>query len=410
MTTTAAAKEEDLLLNKNTVAEEKESSLCSKIGRFVLNNYLPLSLIFFVVLGALLPQLGHALDHKATRYICVIYIFMYCGLYLRTGEIKEALLAYKAVIWGIISILGITCIVGGQLTALLISRDPYNGGSYNTSSNSSIHNETESHHDLLGPIEFRYGLQIYVIMPCTISSGVVMVSQLNGHFALAILLTVVTNITAVLTIPLYVKWMLVPESDVQFDVPALLLKLTLTILIPIIVGKCLGLIKPLRKFLDIPKHKMILKLINTTFLAFIVWFTVSTTGVEGKLDQLTVVSILFVIGWAIAMHLLFLLINTVASFVLRLEVDQRKCIIILASQKTLAVGVSIIVFLPKSLGEAGLIAIAIVISHITTLLFDSLLIGLWLNYERNREQQKSVINDKDEAYVIKNEIIKNDDL
>lgn len=51
------------------------------------------------------------------------------------------------------------------------------------------------------------------------------------------------------------------------------------------------------------------------------------------------------------MHTLFIIINVVATIILRLPKDQQKCIIILASQKTMAVGVSVIAFLPENLGE-----------------------------------------------------------
>ena len=43
-------------------------------------------------------------------------------------------------------------------------------------------------------------------MPTTVSSGVVLTQQANGNYALALLLTVITNTTAVFTIPPMLKW------------------------------------------------------------------------------------------------------------------------------------------------------------------------------------------------------------
>ena len=85
-------------------------------------------------------------------------------------------------------------------------------------------------------------------------------------------------------------------------------------------------------------------------MVVIIWVTVSSTSYKGQLQQLTIVSVLFLIGWAIGIHLLFIIINFLATVALRLPKDQQKCIIILASQKTLAVGVSLLAFLPDTLG------------------------------------------------------------
>ena len=50
------------------------------------------------------------------------------------------------------------------------------------------------------------------------------------------------------------------------------------------------------------------------------------------------------------MHVLFIIINFLATVVLRLPKDQQKFIIILASQKTLGAGVSLLPFLLDALG------------------------------------------------------------
>lgn len=60
--------------------------------------------------------------------------------------------------------------------------------------------------------------------------------QLNGHFALAVLLTVVCNIVGIFTVPPFLKWLLFQNLSVSFNIPALLLKLSLTILLPVIVS------------------------------------------------------------------------------------------------------------------------------------------------------------------------------
>ena len=60
--------------------------------------------------------------------------------------------------------------------------------------------------------------------------------QLNGHVGLAVLLTAVCNIFGILTIPTSLKWLLFQNLSVSFNIPTLLLKLSLTMLLPVIVS------------------------------------------------------------------------------------------------------------------------------------------------------------------------------
>ena len=62
-------------------------------------------------------------------------------------------------------------------------------------------------------------------MPTTVSSGVVLTQQANGNYALALLLTVITNTSAVFTIPPMLKWLAKFTSDVELDIAALIAKL-----------------------------------------------------------------------------------------------------------------------------------------------------------------------------------------
>lgn len=155
----------------NSKLQEKHAERNVWIGKlrdFVLKYFLPISLIVAVVFGTLVPAPGVFLNHKATAYICISLMFLYSGLYLRSSAIKDAVKAYKAYIWGFLSILGVTCVIGGQLTKLLDFDDQPNR------SNKVYLNDTNQQHSL-GPFEFKIGLILYTSMPCTVASGVIMV-------------------------------------------------------------------------------------------------------------------------------------------------------------------------------------------------------------------------------------------
>ena len=158
---------------------QKPPTFLNTVKAVVFKNLFPISLVFFVALGILAPEPGVFFSKLPTHYVCVIGVFLHSGLKLKTGEVTDAFKAFKALIWGVICILLITPIIGGHLTGLL----PYtvtkghattNGVEINGSSPSTGgHSEGSS---VLGPVFFQIGMQIYFIVPCTISSGVILVS------------------------------------------------------------------------------------------------------------------------------------------------------------------------------------------------------------------------------------------
>ena len=159
--------------------------ICERIFFFLFRNYLALGLAFLVIFGVLVPAPGVFLSRFPTHYVCIVGIFFHSGIKLRTGEVKEAVKAYKALILGIICILLMTPIIGVKLTSLLPFDEenhdvvaPENGNSINvTNETTTIHTlEYREGDSILGSVAFRTGIQIYFVVPCTISAGMVMVS------------------------------------------------------------------------------------------------------------------------------------------------------------------------------------------------------------------------------------------
>ena len=174
---------EDSLTAKST--EQTRPPLWRRAKAAVFKNFLPICLIFFLVLGIAVPQPGVFFSELPTQYVCVVGLFLHSGLKLKTGEVKDALKSFKALLWGIICILFITPLIGGQLTGLMPYQQtgsakensvPLNG---NHSSNNATPSPTRHHLEgssILGPALFQIGIQIYFIVPCTISAGVILVS------------------------------------------------------------------------------------------------------------------------------------------------------------------------------------------------------------------------------------------
>jgi len=214
---------------------EQREPLWRRAKAVVLKNFLPISLIFFLIFGILVPEPGVFFSELPTQYVCVVGIFFHSGLKLKTGELKEAFKSIKALIWGIVCILLITPIIGGQLTGLLpYSVTKHHGGNSTNNTSSPDGNNFEGS-SILGPALFQTGMQVYFIVPCTIAGGVILTAQAGGAVALSVMLTVVCNLAAVFTVPPLVSWIIAFEN-VKLDSVKLLIKLVLTVLLPLLVS------------------------------------------------------------------------------------------------------------------------------------------------------------------------------
>jgi len=169
---------------EDNVQEQKpKESLLKRILNFTIKNYLPLSLMFLVFFGILVPAPGAFLAKYPSHYVCIVGLFLHSGIKLKTGEIKEALRAYRALFLQMVIILFLTPVIGVSLTGLLDFEgniNPSKPSSSNfTNITQDVGNETNEQSikiSIMGPEAFKIGIQMYFVVPCTISAGVVLVS------------------------------------------------------------------------------------------------------------------------------------------------------------------------------------------------------------------------------------------
>lgn len=250
---------------------------------------------------------------------------------------------------------------------------------------------------VLGPLEYKYGLVLFFIMPCTISSGVVMITQMNGNVALALFLTVIGNIIGIFTVPLLLKLFVMSSLSVQLDITSLIWKLFLTLFLPLLVGKLLRFISKVRNFVQ--PRKPISKIISTTLLDILIWTKISTTSQAGLLSTLTFINAIFLLGWALLVHIIFLIVNAACCWILQLPYEQKKSVIIVASQKTLAVAIPVASFLPSAMGSKGVMIIAMILSHFIMLVFDAILVAVWQNMDLKKSREVDIQMEEMEGMV-----------
>jgi predicted Na+-dependent transporter len=91
----------------------------------------------------------------------------------------------------------------------------------------------------------RAGLTAFAIGPSTLAQGQTLVAQAGGNTALALMLLVLTNVLAIITVPFLFKAILSTEvaaGSISLDSIQLLISLVITMLAPAVAGKaCRGL-------------------------------------------------------------------------------------------------------------------------------------------------------------------------
>ena len=196
----------------------------------------------------------------------------------------------------------------------------------------------------------------------------------GGNAALALLLTVGSNLLGILTVPFAVKLILASE-DFNLDALSLLLKLLITILTPLCFGKALRHSnKKLAQFAKEQKQKF--SMANSLCLILIVWQTLSKAQPQ-VIDQ-KAGDLLLLIAGGIGIHLVFLMVNFFFISLLRMETEEYRAVLLCSSQKTLPIAVTVINFLPEPYeGYHGLLVVPCVVSHLVQILIDSVIVSHW---------------------------------
>ncbi len=316
--------------------------------KFLQKQFLPVGLLTVALAGLAMPQPGIYMAQLPTQYIAVSLIFFISGLLLRTDEILVAVSAWPATLWGCLSILLITPLVG----ALIAVRLP------------------------LEPV-FQIGLVLFCCMPTTLSSGIALTAQARGNVALALLLTVLTNIVGIFTVPFALALLLNPVlqtvGPVELSVADLMAKLCLSILLPLAIGKYL------RHFVEdwANAQRTRLSLASNVALISVPWMKFSQSS--ERLAQVAPLELLLLVLSGLAIHGLYLLLNMGAVRVLPVGWPEGKAVVLLASQKTLPVAMTVLAFLPVPDETKGLIAIPCITFHLGQIFVDAFLATHWGN-------------------------------
>lgn len=289
--------------------------------------------------------------------------FFISGLTLRADEARQALQCPLAMIYGLGSVLFLT-----SSLAPVVLRLPFL------------------------PQEAAIGLAVFCCMPTTLSTGVVLTQAVRGNAAVALLLTVTSNLLSVLSVPLLLQCALGPAAGAvagSFSPVAIARSLAWSVLCPLLAGIAYQILVPgVKKWRA--ENRRTLSYITASLLAFIPWMQISRASASKLPISPQLLVAISLAGFAL--HLVYLAINTSLTSRMRfISTDQtadrgvRRAVILCTSQKTLPIAIAVLAQLAPGLGPgAAYAALSCVAAHLIQTVFDSGLVSFWLKQDANQ--------------------------
>lgn len=217
------------------------------------------------------------------------------------------------------------------------------------------------------------GMALFCAVPTTLSSGVTMITNANGNVSMAILLTAVTNILGVFTLSITAP--LIFTVQLAISPWEVLRELVVQILIPLLVGMLLRLrSSTLSGFAK--ENKKQLGLIQNSGILLVVLLNISIAQDDIIVTSHKDLGLCIVLG--IAVHVVYRALSYVVAEAAALPPADWVTIVLMCSQKSLPVSISVLAALPAQLQKGtGVSTIPCICAHAAQLLIDSVLAVRW---------------------------------
>jgi len=345
--------------------------LPARLAAALRQNYLPLALLAGMAAGLVAPGAGTAASTAGAAAWATAGIFLISGLRLSAGDAVRAASSWREVAYGLASILLLSPLLAGPLAAALPVTPP----------------------------ALATGLAVFFCMPTTLSSGVALTAAAGGDAALALLLTVASNLLGVVTAPLALAAVLGAGGGAAIDPLPLLRSLASCIAAPLLAGAAARAVSP-RLAAAVDARRAGLAYLSATLLACVPWMQVSRAVSSGAAVPPAALALTVAAG--LALHTLLLLLNGVAVAALGLGRGGGAAgasggggfgawlacggrppggpaglaLLLVCSQKTLPIAVSLLGrLLPPA--TAGVAAVPCVAVHLGQILLDGALVARW---------------------------------
>lgn len=216
------------------------------------------------------------------------------------------------------------------------------------------------------PDPLAVGLVVAAIAPCTVASAVVWTRRGAGNDAVALTVTVITNMGCFLTLPAW-TWLLI-SSRAEVDAPALGLRLLAVVVVPIAIGQAVRALPSLRSWCD--RRRKGLGITAQCALLFMVFIGAVKCGalLASPETRPSLADLFWLIVIVSVVHTLLFAAAWVVARGVGCDRHDAMPAGIGGSQKTLAVGLDV------ALGFGGLAVLPMVIYHASQLLIDAVIV------------------------------------
>ncbi|KAH9769009.1 putative sodium/metabolite cotransporter BASS4 [Citrus sinensis] len=276
-------------------ASSKGLNWAKPLLKIAADNFLPLALIGGVAFGFANPSLGCLADKYQLSKFSTFAIFIVSGLTLRSGEIGAAAEAWPVGIFGLFSILLFT----PYFSKLILQVQ-------------------------LQPQEFVTGLALFSCMPTTLSSGVALTHLAGGNSALALAMTIISNLLGIMIVR-------GNEQDLGVYIVFIVLKVP---------------------WMQVSRSRSLLLMVKPQVFLVAIWMG-TLSVISG--DRQSVFA----------------------------KKENTNAVVLVASQKTLPVLVAVVEQLGGAFGESGLLVLPCVAAHLTQIIMDSFLVNFWLRRDKD---------------------------
>lgn len=215
------------------------------------------------------------------------------------------------------------------------------------------------------------GLVVAASVPCTLASAAVWTRRGGGNDAIALVVTMVTNMGCFVVLPCSL-WLLLGQSETKLDALALSLRLLLLVVLPVTLAQLLRRRTAVLEWAGRQRQQLSLAA-QLGMLGMVLYGAVGAGQMLRRIDRGTIdwvdwgTLLVVVLG----VHLLLFAAGWWGSRLLGHPPSIQLAVAIAGSQKTLMIGLDV------ALAFGGLAILPMVAYHVTQLLVDTLLVD-WL--------------------------------
>ena len=219
------------------------------------------------------------------------------------------------------------------------------------------------------PDHEKPGFAIILCMPTTLSSAIVIARNARSDGLWTLVFTVGLSLLGVFTVPLLLQGLLNTTDHVKVPAAALLFKLLLLVMLPLLTGLWL------RRHLG-ERKSLLLDLLPSACVVFMVWAAIGrTAALSGFHPDLPFLIRTFLLS--VVFHVIMLLISRHTAARLNLASARKRAFTFVTSQKSFAFAVTVLMLLPSETAAHffGWAMVIFFIYHYTQIMLDSLIIS-----------------------------------